>query len=179
MGVAVGAVVVVWAAFILNVITPPLNFHTLGIRPREIRGLWGIIFWPLLHGGLPHLVANTAALFPLVLIAFSLSRTRGWVALVTVWLLGGLVVWTLGRTGTVHIGASGIVFGLIGFLVASGPFRREWLGLVVALIVLVCYGGALTTLLQRVPGVSWTAHAGGFVAGVFAAWETKGLARPK
>lgn len=83
------------------------------------------------------------------------------------------LVWVFGRSNTVHIGASGIIFGLIGFLMFMGIFRREWMALVCSIVIFIFYGGALLSLLFYVPGISWTGHVFGFFTGVLAAWWTK------
>ena len=80
---------------------------------------------------------------------------------------------TFGTANTIHIGASGLIFGLIGFLLFSGIFRREWTALFVSLAIGFFYGGALLSLLSVVPGISWSGHFFGFLAGVMAAWWTK------
>jgi len=84
-------------------------------------------------------------------------------------LLGGAMVWLLGRAGTVHIGASGIIFGLIGYLMCLGLFQRNWKALVISVVITIVYGGALYSLLMIVPGVSWSGHLFGFLSGVVAA----------
>jgi membrane associated rhomboid family serine protease len=87
--------------------------------------------------------------------------------------LGGLAVWLFGSASAIHIGASGVVFGLVGYLLFIGLFRREWVALAVSAAVFFFYGGALLSLLQLTPGVSWSSHFYGFLAGVLAAWRTK------
>jgi membrane associated rhomboid family serine protease len=150
------------------------DLRLYGIRPRHIDGLWGIAFSPFLHGDTRHLIANTGALFVLLVVSLSFSRKLTMIAIVSIALVGGGLVWVFGGSNTVHIGASGIIFGLIGFLMFVGIFRREWKALVVSLIVLFFYGGALYSLLVYVPGVSWTGHFFGFLSGVLTAWWTRG-----
>jgi membrane associated rhomboid family serine protease len=171
--IALYAVLAVWAAYILNYLVVPLEFNAYGIRPRVMTGLWGILFCPLLHGNLAHIVANTIALFVLLTLSLSFSRRLTLFALLTVLLGGGGVVWLFGDPHSVYVGASGIVFGLIGFLIAIGLFRREWPALVFALVVFIFYGGTLLSLLRMRPGTSWLAHASGLVFGVTAAWFSR------
>jgi membrane associated rhomboid family serine protease len=95
------------------------------------------------------------------------------IAILIITLLGGGLVWVFGTANTIHIGASGLIFGLIGFLLFSGIFRREWTALFVSLAIGFFYGGALLSLLSVVPGISWSGHFFGFLAGVMAAWWTK------
>jgi membrane associated rhomboid family serine protease len=75
--------------------------------------------------------------------------------------------------GTIHIGASGIIFGLIGFLMCLGVFRRDWKALTISIVITIVYGGALHSLLIYIPGTSWTGHLFGFISGVLVAWWTK------
>jgi len=150
-----------------------MDLRTYGIRPREVEGLWGIFCSPFLHGNFGHLLANTGALFGLLTVAFVFSRKLTWIAILTITLLSGGLVWVFGTANTIHIGASGLIFGLIGFLMFIGFFRREWTALFVSLAIGFLYGGALLSLLNVVPGISWSGHFFGFIAGVMAAWWTK------
>jgi membrane associated rhomboid family serine protease len=160
---------VLWVVFLLDYFLP---FHLggLGIRPREIVGLRGILLCPLLHGSFSHLIANSVGLFVLLSLSLTMGRVLTVLATAVILLLGGMSVWLFGRSGSVHIGASGWVFGLIGFLSASGIFRLEWRAFFYAVLALFLYGGSLITLFQDQPGVSWISHAAGFVAGGLAAW---------
>ena len=166
---AVIVLAIVWAVFILDTVLPG-DWRMLGIRPRTISGLWGIIVSPFLHGGLYHILANTGALFVLLLLSLTYSRKLTVAAVVIIMLVGGGLVWLLGMPGTVHVGASGVIFGLIGYLIASGLFRRDIVALIVAAAVLILYGGSLLMGFVPMPGVSWMGHAFGFIAGVLAAW---------
>ncbi len=155
----------------------PADLRAWGIRPRSLQGLRGILFAPLLHAGARHLAANTGALLVLLTMSLSVGRSLTVRAVALIAGVGGLGVWLLGAPGTVHIGASGIIFGLIGFLLFLGLFRRDWKTLGVSLAVLVLYGGGLFSLLIVIPGVSWTGHIFGFGAGVLAAWLMGGKGR--
>jgi membrane associated rhomboid family serine protease len=166
------AVAIVWLVHLLSLVLP-IDFRLYGLRPRRLDGLWGIALTPFLHGGFGHLIANTSALFVLLTVSLSLSRKLTIKALLIISLLGGGLVWLFGGSNTVHIGASGIIFGLIGFLMFMGVFRREWIALVFSIAIFFCYGGALLSLLVYVPGISWTGHFFGFLSGVLAAWWTK------
>lgn len=167
--IALIIVLSLWAIYFIDLFLP-VNFRSWGIVPRSIPGLKGIIFAPFLHGGPRHLAANSGALLVLLTIALSLGRRLAWSAVGVIAVVGGLGVWIMGTPGSVHIGASGIIFGLIGFLLCLGIFKRDWKALVAGLAVLFLYGGALFSLLIVLPGVSWSGHFFGFVAGVLAAW---------
>jgi membrane associated rhomboid family serine protease len=140
-----------------------------GIRPRSVVGLRGILLAPLLHGGFGHLIANTVPL--LVLGWFVMLReTKHWFfvgAMAT--FVGGAGVWLIGATRSVHIGASGVVFGFLGYLLSRGYFERKFWPILGSVVVGLLYGGALWGVLPGQPGISWEGHLFGFVGGVFSA----------
>jgi membrane associated rhomboid family serine protease len=136
-----------------------------GIVPREIDGLTGIVLAPFLHAGFGHLVANTIPLLVLGgLIAFKGLR-RLIVVGVGVILIGGLGVWLFGRSA-IHLGASGVVFGFLGYLVAAGVLERRLRSVMLAVVAVVLYGGMIWGVLPGTPGVSWESHLFGLLAGV-------------
>jgi membrane associated rhomboid family serine protease len=135
--------------------------------------LWGILAAPFLHVNIQHLTANTGVLFILLTVSLSYSRAQTLKALLTIMLLGGGMVWLLGMGGTIHIGASGIIFGLIGYLMCLGLFRRNWKAVAISVVITFLYGGALYSLLIYVPGISWSGHLFGFISGIVAAWWVK------
>ena len=166
---ALTAVAILWLVFFINLFLP-LDLRLYGLRPRHLDGLAGIILTPFLHVDLRHLIANTGILFVLLIVSLSFSRKLTVRALWIIILLGGGLVWLWGNEGTIYIGASGVIFGLIGYLMCLGIFRRDWKALVISLAIFVLYGGALQTLFVHVPGVSWAGHLFGFLAGILAAW---------
>jgi membrane associated rhomboid family serine protease len=166
---ALSVVALMWVVFFLNAVFP-VDFRHYGVVPQQTDGLWGIICAPFLHGSLNHLLANSGPLFALLVVSLSFSRRMTILALVIIVLVGGGGVWVFGKLHTVHIGASGVIFGLIGFLVSIGIFGRRWKTLVLSLVVFFAYGGALMTLFIHMPGVSWSSHFWGFAAGVLASW---------
>ena len=166
------AVSIPWLVYVINLFLP-VDLRVFGIRPQNIEGLWGIVFSPFLHANYGHLIANTGALFVLLLVALTFSRKLTLIALLIIAVLGGGLVWVFSDANTIHIGSSGIIFGLIGFLIFIGVFRREWRALAVSVVICLIYGGALFSLFYYLPGISWTGHFFGFFAGVLAAWWTK------
>ena len=172
MVIAFAAVAVLWAVLFFDWLLPQ-DLRMFGIRPLHLSGLRGLLFSPFLHENLGHLTANTGALFVLLTLSLSFNRLLTVEALIVIALGGGGLVWLLGGGNTVHIGASGIIFGLIGFLIFAGIFHRNWKATLISLAVLFFYGATLLTLLVRTPGVSWTGHLFGFLAGVLAAWLTR------
>ena len=140
-----------------------------GIRPRELSGLGGILWAPFLHGGFTHLFANAvpfAVLGWLVLIR-DVRDFVGVSAIVAV--TSGLGTWLIGPSASVHVGASGLIFGYFGFLLVAGWFERRVVPLLISMLVLFSYGGLLFGVLPGTPGVSWQMHLFGFVGGVLAA----------
>jgi membrane associated rhomboid family serine protease len=169
---AVTVVAILWFVYFINMILP-VDFWTYGIRPRSLHGIWGIVLAPLLHANLKHLIANTSALFVLLLVSLSFSRILTFTAILIIIAVGGSLVWLFGRGNAIYIGASGIIFGLIGFLMFIGVFRREWIALVVSVAICIFYSGALLSLLVIAPGTSWSGHVYGFISGALTAWWTK------
>lgn len=167
--VALGFAVLLYLVELLDVILPA-DLDAGGIEPREIGGLDGVLWAPFLHGGWEHLAANTV---PVLLFGF-LAMASGvgqWVAVTaTIWLLGGLGVWLTGGDGTVHIGASGLAFGWLAYLLVRGIFNRSAAQLGLAAVLLFVYGGMLWGVLPGAADVSWQGHLFGALAGVLAAW---------
>ena len=170
--VALIGVGLLWAVYLANFVIP-VDLRRFGILPRELNGLRGVLFCPFLHANLAHIMANSGALFVLLALALSFSRDLAAMAILFIVVLGGGIVWLLGPAHTNVIGASGVVFGLLGFLLAAGLFRREWRALLLSAAVFFFYGGILLALLHNNPGVSWLGHASGFVVGVLCAWWTR------
>lgn len=140
-----------------------------GIIPRNLTGLRGLVFAPFLHANFPHLIANT---LPFALLAWfvMLRRMRDFVIVsVVVMLIGGLGTWLSGASNSVHIGASGLIFGYLGFLMARGFFERSWSAVLLSLITGFAYGSALWGVLPGQADISWQGHLFGFIAGVLAA----------
>jgi membrane associated rhomboid family serine protease len=161
-----------WGIYFLNLVLP-VDLRIYGIRPRSVSGLTGILFAPFLHYSIGHLLSNSLALAPLLFFSLVYSRRLTLEAVIFIALVGGMGTWLCGGRHSVHLGASGIIFGLIGYLLTIGLFRREFLALIVSLAMAFYYGWALFSLFVVLPGVSWVGHFFGFVAGVFAAWFTR------
>lgn len=158
-----------WVLEIIDLIIP-LDLDQFGIRPRDVGHLAGIVLSPFLHLGLGHLIANTLSL--LVLGALLALTTRHlWIVTGLVVVLGGLGVWLFGGSGTVHIGASGVVYGYAAFLAVYGFVARRFGSAAVGLLVVVLYGSMLWGVLPLRSGVSWQAHLFGALAGIaIAVW---------
>ena len=140
-----------------------------GIEPRELDGLDGIVWAPFLHADFQHLIGNT---IPFLLLGFAIAFSGvARVILVTaiVAVVGGFGTWLIAPENTVHIGASGLVFGFAAYLVARGAFSRSARQIVLGLVVVVVWGATLLQGLVPETGVSWQGHLFGAVGGVVAA----------
>jgi membrane associated rhomboid family serine protease len=146
------------------------DWRGLAVGARDAAGLVGILTAPLLHGSPEHLISNAIALLMLGTLALAAYPKATLRALPLLWLGSGLGAWLLGDAGSRHLGASGLTHGLMFLLFALGLLRRDRPAIAAALLAFLFYGGMLLTILPREPGVSWQAHLGGAVAGVFAAW---------
>lgn len=144
--------------------------HALGVEPRSLTGLLGIATAPWVHAGFGHLVANTVPLLVLGWLAMLPKQEGFWQALLGGALGAGAAAWLLGGANTVHIGASGLVFGLFGFIVARGFYARRLVDIAVAVPAAALYGvSMLLGVFPVYPGVSWQSHLGGAIGGVMAA----------
>lgn len=144
------------------------GLNQFGIFPRQPGGLRGILFAPFLHGGFGHLIANT---IPFVTLGWfvMLRRTADFfVVTIVAMLIGGLGTWMFGAAGC-HIGASGVVFGYLGYLLGRGYFDRSFGSMLFSVVILLVYGGLLWGVLPTRVGISWEGHLFGFVGGVVAA----------
>jgi membrane associated rhomboid family serine protease len=164
-----GFVGLIWLAEIVDQLLLGGSLDYLGIRPRAVDWLWGIVLAPLLHGGMAHLIANTVPLLVLGWLVAVRRRVDFFIVTAAVTLLGGVGVWLLARPGTIHLGASGVVFGYLGYLLLRAWFERSVASMMVALIAGFLYGGALWGVLPTQPGISWEGHLFGFAGGAASA----------
>ena len=148
---------------------------TYGIVPRTVQGLSGILAAPFLHGSLSHLALNSLSLVILGSITM-IGRRRDFLTVSVVGALtSGLGAWAIGAPGTVHIGASGVIFAYLGFLVARGFFERSIPAILLSLLVTWFFGGMVWGVLPTVgAGISWEAHLFGFLGGIGAARRISG-----
>ena len=140
-----------------------------GIRPRTDEGLLGILAAPLLHGGWDHLIANTIPALVLGFLTLATGLARGLAATAIIWLAGGFAVWLLAGGNSVHIGASGVIFGWVTYLVVQGFVDKKPNEILIGVLVLLVYGSVLWGVLPGTPGVSWQGHLFGAIAGIAAA----------
>jgi membrane associated rhomboid family serine protease len=167
LAVVAAMAALMWLVEAVDVVAGDLD--SAGIRPRDPEGLFGIVASPFLHGSFAHLLGNTV---PFVVLGAGIALgglARVVAVMIIVAVVGGLGTWLTAASGTVTIGASGIVFGFAAYLVARGVYSRRALHLGAGLLVLAVFGTTLLTGLVPTPGVSWQAHLFGAVGGVLAA----------
>jgi len=165
LGTTLGAF---WVTFVANTLVGGA-LNQFGIIPRTTDGLRGILFAPFLHGNLNHLIANTIPFLALGWMVM-LRDARHFLPVTLFSMLGaGLVAWTLGAPGSVHIGASGVVFGYLGFLLLAGVYTRSFWSIMLSLVTAALWGGLVLGIAPSQPGISWQAHLGGFIGGILAA----------
>jgi len=183
----VSFVVLLWVVELVDTLTGH-RLDANGIRPLETDGLAGILFAPLLHANWEHLMANTVPALVLGFLMTLAGLSRFLFATAMIWLLGGVGTWLIGNVGaqcpyvagrceTNHIGASGLIFGWLTFLIVFGFFTRKVWEIVVGVVVLLAYGSVLLGVLPGTFGVSWQGHLSGAIAGVLAAYLLSGPER--
>ncbi|OYP34577.1 rhomboid family intramembrane serine protease [Rhodopirellula sp. MGV] len=154
--------------------TIPYDLNQWGLVPRSLWGLAGILTMPFLHDGFVHLFRNTASL-ALLLFIVSGTRRDPWPVIGMTALLGSGLLWLVGR-GAIHIGASGLVFGLIGLLITSGFLHKRMLSVAVAIGVGILFGGTILWGILPLGGeVSWDGHLTGLLGGIAAAFAEQKL----
>lgn len=162
---------VMWGMHILKVTTNWPNGR-LGLYPRDFNGLQGILLAPLIHGDWGHLIRNSVIFVVLSILLFVFYKRVAYKSFFAIYILTGIAVWSFGRS-VYHIGASGVVYGLIAFIFWTGIFRRNIKSIILALIILFMYGPMFTGILPNQPGISWESHLLGAVAGIIVAWIFK------
>lgn len=160
--------IIIWGVFIIDWIFN-LNLNQYGIYPRKVNYLTGIIFSPFLHGSFGHAFSNSIPLFILgtVIIYF---YQKCWIKVfLLVYIITGAGVWLAARPA-MHIGASGVVYGFVGFLFFSGLFRKKIKSLLISIAVFLLYGGLIFGIFPGQKGISWESHLIGAIVGGFSAY---------
>ena len=174
--VTVGTLTVVLVVLqIVNTFSHYSLDRSLGIYPRTLHGLWGVLMAPLLHWSWGHLLSN---LIPFMVLGFLImvGGVRQFVSVtILVWLISGLGVWLIAPANGVTVGASGLVFGWLAYLVFRGIFTRNWGQIGVGILLLAIWGGIfwtgiISTALFGSNGISWQGHLFGAIGGLLAAF---------
>ena len=170
VGLLGGALLAMWLLELADLLFFGGALDAYGIEPRSVDGLDGVVLAPLLHGSLAHLANNSVPFVVLGLLVLLGGLRSFAVTTVLSLLVGGLGVWLVGASNAVHIGASGLIFGYLGYLLLRGYFSRSVGAILLAVLLVVLYGGALWGLLPLQTGISWTSHVFGFLGGVLSAY---------
>jgi membrane associated rhomboid family serine protease len=168
-GILGGFTGLLWIIEIVDVFVFRGRLNAYGIRPRSLQGLEGILLMPFLHGNFAHLAANTLPFLTLGWLIMLREISDFFIVSGVTMLVSGVGVWLTGAPNSIHIGASGLIFGYFGFLLLRGYFERSFTAIFMSLIVGFFYGSLIWGVLPSQPGVSWQGHFFGFVGGVLAA----------
>lgn len=157
-----------WIVFILNEVIFGRKLNAFGILPHNFVGLRGILFAPFLHGNFYHIAANTAPFIVLGwLVMLRNTKDFYFVSLMSAF-VGGLGTWIFGRN-SIHIGASGVIFGYFGYLLFRGYFEKSFVSIAISIAILIGYGGMIWGVLPTRSYISWEGHLFGFIGGIIAA----------
>lgn len=158
-------ILLLWIIHLISHIIPLQNY---GIKPRDLHGLIGIVTAPFLHADLYHLINNSIGLLIFGLIFRFLEGKQSLLIILSIIFIQGTLTWIMARNGN-HIGASGVIFGLYGYLLFAGFFHHQFKYILASIFILFFYGGMIFGVLPSTPGISWEGHLFGFIAGVLEA----------
>lgn len=170
-----GFVALLWAIELLDLYLFNGWLDQFGIRPRHLIGLRGIVFAPLLHHGMGHLLANTVPLFTLGWLIMLRETSDFFVVSAITLVVSGIGTWIFGSPNSIHVGASGLIFGYFGFLLSRGYFERSMSSIALSVVAIVFYGSLIWGVLPTDDTVSWQGHLFGFIGGVISA---RSLSKP-
>lgn len=163
------AVTIFWVVEIADQFVFHGSLDNYGIQPHSIIGLRGIAFAPFLHGGFPHLIANTIPFITLGWLTMIQETSNFYIASIMSVIIGGAGVWLFGSSQSVHIGASILIYGYLGFLLLRGYFQKNFPSIALSIFVAIAYGGFIAGVFPGQMGVSWQGHLFGFMGGAIAA----------
>ncbi len=169
-GIPALVVLTLWVIHIFKL----LPAYKYGLQPRVWDAITGIFTSPLIHSGYEHLSSNSVPLFVLMSMILFFYRRVAIPSIIIIYLFTGIAVWLFARPAN-HIGASGVVYGLVSFMFWSGLFRRNMRSIVLALVILIMYSGYFHGILPNQEGISWESHLFGAIVGIFAAYLLKGV----
>ena len=168
VGLVSKGVGLLWAVELVDRALFSGGLDQFGVHPRSLMGLAGVLFAPFLHANWAHLIGNTFAFIPLAFLASSRRVLDVWVVSVVGAASAGLGAWLFGDPNSVHVGASGVIFAYLGFLLGRGVFERSVGSVLLSLFVTFFFGGMLTGVLPVLAGagISWESHLFGFLGGL-------------
>lgn len=145
-----------------------LNVRQFGVKPKSLEGLTGILTFPFIHGSWQHLLSNSLPGVILLTALFLFHAARSFVVLLILYLASGSILWLIGKSGSNHIGASGLVYALAFFLLTAGALVRDRNSLAISFFIILWYGSMLWGIFpfSVEPGTSWEGHLGGAISGI-------------
>jgi membrane associated rhomboid family serine protease len=170
LAVMVGLLVLLWVIQAANWADGYRLDAALGIEPHSVTHLAGIMTAPFLHVSWQHIEGNTVPLFVLGFLAAYRDVRRFLMMTLIVIMASGLIVWVFQSDGSLTVGASGLVFGYFGYVLARGVFDRNWADIAAGVAAGAMYYYILAVALPGTPGISWLDHSGGLFGGVLAGW---------
>ncbi len=165
---ALSIVLVFWVVHIVQWLLG-LEFYSLGVFPRSVDGLLGIITSPFIHGDFQHLIANSIPMVVLTALVFFFYKKKVFLIYSLIWITAGLLTWIIGRPSW-HIGASSVIYGLASFLVFAGFFSKNFKLIIVSIIVLILYSSLVWGIFPGDTRISWEGHLSGAIAGLIWAY---------
>ena len=178
IGYPVLFVLIIWIVFWFEV-RFGFDFAYLGVYPRTLIGLRGVVFSPFIHGDIEHLYHNTIPLFVLTTALFYFYRNISWKIMFYGILLSGFLTWCIGRP-SYHIGASGLIYVLMSFTLFKGIFAKHFRLIALSLLIVFLYGSMIWYVFPVKEGISWEGHLSGLIVGLFFALIFKrSIAKPK
>ncbi|HEY9771372.1 MAG TPA: rhomboid family intramembrane serine protease [Coleofasciculaceae cyanobacterium] len=167
--VLIVSITIFWVVEILDKFVFNNSLDSYGIQPHSLVGLRGILFAPFLHGGFAHLIANTIPFLTLGWLTMIQETSDFYIASIVSALVGGLGVWLFAAPNSVHIGASILIYGYLGFLLLRGYFQKNFPSIALSILVAVVYGSFIWGVFPSDVRVSWQGHLFGFIGGAIAA----------
>ena len=156
--------IIIWSVKLFEIVFD-CDFTEYGVLPRSFNGLMGILFSPLIHSDVNHLISNSLPVIILCLLIFNFYSQIAKKIFIYLYFISGLWLWCIGRE-SFHIGASGLIYAMASFLFFSGILRKNSQLSAVALLVIFIYGGLFWGLFPIHKNVSWEGHLTGFIAGI-------------
>jgi len=178
IGYPVFFVLLIWLVFWFEV-RFGFSFNSFGVYPRTLTGLRGIIFSPFIHSSMEHLYHNSIPLLVLSMALFYFYREISWKVILYGILFSGLLTWSIGRPAN-HIGASGLIYVLMSFILFKGIFAKHFRLIALSLLIVFLYGSMIWYVFPIKENMSWEGHLSGLIVGfVFALYFRKSIAKPK
>lgn len=168
---------IMWIAHLFNEANHHI-YNAWGIYPRQLDGLVGVFFAPLIHSGFKHLISNSAPMLVLTTIMIIFYRRVAIPSFFFIYFLAGFMVWLFAKNAY-HIGASGVVYGLVAFVFWLGVFRKNTRSIILSLIIVILYSSYITGVLPDQPGISWESHLLGGLVGILVAFIFKDVLEPE